>query len=219
MSNNRLHPTIAFVTLRAGARTAPNRLRRARLQVKPTLGHLVSKERNAVVKVFVFIASLMSVSGMSLGMGPYEPLKAGEYKSQDVFFQVSFSAGLEPTSVLRMSCDGRYSVTREEETGSSVQGYTDPESVLVLVNRLLAINFFDFPEKYRAGFKQLVFIGGSKLAYNSSYLWDSGKVRVHLQVGPRSHSVVLKHPAHGAPEKLLEWIEEARKLKDKFEGG
>lgn len=105
-----------------------------------------------------------------------------------------------------LSCDGRFSIVGAYSDTTAIRGAADPDSALALVNGLLALNFFELPDRFGSSRLQLADLGGGKLAYLQEMTMDAGSTRIELRVGTQVHAVMLAYPAYGAPAALRHWV-------------
>ena len=149
----------------------------------------------------------MLISGVMHGEGRGSAPIEGSFDPSQVFVVVESHNGWGKSRRSYLSCDGRFRIIGAYSDTTTIRGTVPPDSALTLVNDLLALNFFELPDRFGAGRLQLARVDGDRLAYLSEMTMDAGSAKISLNVGPRSHAVMLAYPAHGAPAQLRDWLD------------
>ena len=82
----------------------------------------------------------------------------------------------------------------------------------------LAIDFLGLPTEYRAECGTVRSTDDGRLSIGRKYALDAGGSKISLYLGSRVHSVMLRFPAYGAPEALIDWERRFRAFVEKQKG-
>jgi hypothetical protein len=160
----------------------------------------------SVAVLFVIVASYCCA------LAENDLVYQGEFDRANVVLMVegssSFPGGRRV--VVGVSCDGWLQVRGAYNDTTVIRVSVLPDSVIVLVNGLLGIDFLGQPAEYGCERGKLRPMESGRLSLGSERMIDGTQTRITLRLGTRAHSVTLKSPAWGAPASLLAWVEKFR---------
>lgn len=140
---------------------------------------------------------------------PYQ----GEYAPSNIVVVVETQGELPWKRVhVAMSCDGRVLISGAYADSTKVRATTSPDSVLALVNELLALNFFGLKPGYPYERGRAERQANGRIGIMQETSIDHYPNTITLHLGGTSHSVRLWMPAHAAPEALGPWLDRFRAL-------
>ena len=140
---------------------------------------------------------------------PYQ----GEYDPANIVIVVESQGGhVQRHARVGMSCDGSIVIAGAYADSTKVRATTSPDSVLALVNDLLALDFFGLKAEYPYERGKAVRQPNGRIGITQETAIDNSARVITLHLGGTSHSVRLWLPARGAPEALGPWLDRFRAL-------
>jgi hypothetical protein len=158
-------------------------------------------------KPFLWVAPFVVACSASVLFATVEPEWNGLFDRENVMVLVRTYDGWGGDATTGLSCDGRIQIIGVYADTTRVRGVVSPDSALVVVNELMALNFFEQPEEFGATQYKLVTDSEGRLGYRWGRALDSGFAEITLRVGTMNHDVTLRYPAVGAPKGLHRWLQ------------
>ncbi len=161
--------------------------------------------QSPILRILVFVVLMLVVTSVALAATAQSVPEAESFSPQNVFVVLESNSGWAKPTYEGLSCDGKFKILGAYSDTTTIRGTVSPDSALAIINELLALNFFELPSEFGSGRLQLKRSDNGQLHYLTETTIDGGSTRIELHVGQRDHVVILKYPAHGAPEALRRW--------------
>lgn len=143
----------------------------------------------------------------------------GVFDKSNVLVLVETFSGFGGQRIIAgLACDGHLRIVGAYKDSTTIRANVSPDSSLSYINDLLAIDFFNQPEVFRAECGEAIPADDGKLSVLRKTSIDGGSTRITLRLGSWSHSVMLAFPAYGAPQALIDWERRFRELVNEHAG-
>ena len=156
----------------------------------------------------------------AVGANPFGAASAEQFTPESVLIIVSqcCELGQQQPLVNGLSCDGSFRISGAYSDSTTIRGVVSRQVALDFVNELLALNFFEQPQRFDSERVQLAETENGEFGLSHEMTIDGGVSTITLQVGQFRHSVELAYPAYGASSELLGWLERFSKFMEEKRG-